>query len=154
MSTEANPYPSPRAWTDRGRRTTAERTPLAARSRTVWALRPRPPMGPSVGVGSCSVEARPGTAGGPEAMIRGLPLPPRGAPQGCGAVGGRGVLCGRGAPGHGGCAGGDDQWPAASLEGGAEGLDGEGLLCDRLRGVVDAVAVGEVAQPVGLSGRG
>jgi len=69
-----------------------------------------------------------------------------------GSVGGKRILFGRGASGHGGRTGRDDQWPAASFEGVTEDLDSAGLPRHRLPEVVEVGAEGEVDYPVGLDG--
>ena len=51
------------------------RTPREASASSALTERPRPPTGPSVGSGSASVEARPGTQGVPETVTIGRPLP-------------------------------------------------------------------------------
>ena len=69
-----------------------------------------------------------------------------------GSVGGKRILFGRGASGHGGRAGCDDQWLAASFEGGTEDLDSAGLPRHRPLEVVEVGAEGEMDHPVGLNG--
>src|SRR5207245_934393 len=67
--------PNPLLCTVRGRRTAEHRTPREARASTAFTVRPRPPTGPSVIIGSASVDGRPGVPGVPETVTSGRPLP-------------------------------------------------------------------------------
>ena len=62
-------------------RTAVARTPREASPSSALTERPRPPTGPSVGSGSASVEARPGTQGVPETVTIGRSLPMSASPS-------------------------------------------------------------------------
>src|SRR4051794_27092185 len=62
-------------------RTAVLRTPREASSSSAVTERARPPAGPSVGSGSASVEARPGTHGVPDTVTIGRSLPMSSSPR-------------------------------------------------------------------------
>ena len=76
-------------------RTAVLRTPREASSSSAVTERARPPTGPSVGSGSASVEARPGTHGVPDTVTIGRSLPMSSSPKAAMAAPSSATACAR-----------------------------------------------------------